>query len=94
MLHDVTITTFHPEAGSRVHVVQVDATGGDDAAAQGAVEAVAIANGGSWKIVGVAPSGAVDAPAASVEGDDVMVPDELEPAKRGPGRPRRDATAA
>jgi len=92
MLHDVTIDTHHPATGSRRHVVQVDATGGDDAAAQGAVEAVALANGGSWKIVGVAPSdGAVDAPTASVEGDDVMVPDELEPVKRGPGRPRRDA---
>jgi len=91
MLHDVTIDTYHPETGSRRHVVQVDATGGDDAAAQGAVEAAALARGGSWKIVGVAPSGAVDAPAASVEGDDPLVPDEMEPVKRGPGRPRRDA---
>jgi len=95
MLHDVTIDTHHPFHGSKRHVVQVDAVSGDDAAAQGAIEAAALAEGVGWKIVGITPSGSDPGPVAAMEGadveDDVLVPDELEPAKRGPGRPRKDA---
>ena len=95
MLHDVTIEIFDPARGGFREVVTLDADGGDDAAAKGAIHAVDIAGSRSWKIVGIAPTGNAPAPAAGVEGedypDDVTVPDELEPAKRGPGRPRKDA---
>lgn len=95
MLHDVTIEVFDPGRGAFREVVTLDADGGDDAASKGAIRAVDIAAGRAWKIVGIPPSGGASAPAAGVEGedypDDRAVPDELEPAKRGPGRPRKEA---
>jgi hypothetical protein len=98
MLHDVTICVFPVGGGMVRHVVTVDATSGDDAASQGAVRAALLANGAAFHIVGVAPT--TDAPAelapdAGVEGaDDPLVPDELEPPRRGPGRPRKVADPA
>lgn len=96
MLHDVTVDIHTPGQGSQREVVQVDAASGDDAVSQAMPEAARLAGGRGWKIVGVAPSAnmAPDGPMAELEGDDPEVPDELEPAKRGPGRPRKvvDAT--
>ena len=99
MLHDVIVVVFPAGGGTVRHVVTVDAAGGDDAAAQAAIEAATLARGAAWQIRGVGPSAAVqsdvDAPEAEMEGadvvDDVLVPDELETAKRGPGRPRKTA---
>lgn len=92
MLHDVTIDVSHPAMGMQRHVVQVDASSGDDAVAQGMVRAAEITGGMmGWKIVGVAPSGApAHAPVAVGEGDDVP-DDDPQPARRKPGRPARAA---
>jgi hypothetical protein len=90
MWHDVTIDVYHPMHGGQRHVVQVDASSGDDAVAQAMVKAGDLGGGlMPFKIVGVAPCGAPpDAPVAMAEGADV--PDsEPEPAKRKPGRPAR-----
>jgi hypothetical protein len=93
MLHDVTIDIHTPGRGASREVVTVDAVSGDDAVQLAKIEAERIAAGRGWKIIGVVPSGNVAPPDAVVEGDDAtddpLVPDELEPVKRGPGRPRR-----
>lgn len=90
MWHDVSIDVYHPAHGAQRHVVQVDASSGDDAVSQAMVKAAELSGGMmSFKIVGVAPCGApAHAPVAMAEGDDV--PDE-EPqmAKRKPGSPAR-----
>lgn len=88
MLHDVVVDIHTPGQGPQREVVQVDAASGDDAVAQAMPEAARLANGRGWKIVGVAPSGNVPAPAAVLEGDDPpdddpLVPDELEAPRRG-----------
>ena len=90
MWHDVTIDVYHPALGAQRHVVQVDASGGDDAVSQAMVKAAELSGGMmSFKIVGVAPCGApAHAPVAMAEGDDVP-DDEPQPAKRKPGRPAR-----
>ena len=92
MLHDVTIDISHPGMGMQRHVVQVDASGGDDAVSQAMVKAAELSGGMmAWKIVGVAPCGApAHAPIAMGEGDDVPEV-EPDPARRKPGRPARSA---
>ena len=93
MLHDVTVVIFNPQGGAERVTVTVDADGGDDAASKAGIEAATLAAGRAWHIVAIGPAAAVPAPEAGLEGadaeDDPMVPDELEPAKRGPGRPKR-----
>jgi hypothetical protein len=95
MWHDVTIDVYHPALGAQRHVVQVDASGGDDAVSQAMVRAAELSGGMmAFKIVGVAPCGAPpDAPVAMAEGADVPE-NEPEPAKRKPGRPARVQPAA
>ena len=88
MLHDVIVEIYEPGIGANREVIQLHAAGGDDAAAQAAVEAARIAVGRVWRIISVAPAAAPEtapalplkgkkakpAPVAEVEGADF--PDE------------------
>lgn len=82
MLHDVTVEVYDPGRGAFREVVQVDATGGDDAASMAAVEAARFTAGRVWRIIAVTPAAPVEAaplplkgkkrpaPVAVPEGDD------------------------